>query len=317
MTNQWQALKRFAPALLGLLLFGLSLWAIHQELHRYGWQNVLTSLQSIPSKHLLGAGVLMVINYIFLTAYDTLAITYVGESLPYLKTGFVGFVSYAISNSVGLALLSSSAIRYRFYSQWGLSNRTIASIIAFCNLSFWLGLLTVGGITFLIDPLQVPSFLRLPFASAHPLGFIFLTLTLAYLWLSLLSRQSLQIGKWRLPHVPLYLSLWQIIITAIDWGLAAAILYILLPSHSSLSYPGFFGIYLLAQIVGLISNVPGGLGIFETVILLSLTPLFSSVQLLGALLAYRVIYFWIPLLLATLSLGFYEGFRQVQAKLHS
>jgi uncharacterized membrane protein YbhN (UPF0104 family) len=259
----------------------------------------------------------MVINYIFLTAYDTLAMTYVGESLPYLKTGFVGFVSYAISNSVGLALLSSSAIRYRFYSQWGLSNRKIASIIAFCNLSFWLGLLTVGGITFLIDPLQLPPFLRLPFASAHPLGFIFLTLTLAYLWLSLLSRQSLQIGKWRLPHVPLYLSLWQIIITVIDWGLAAAILYIILPNHSSLSYPGFFGIYLLAQIVGLISNVPGGLGIFETVILLSLTPLFSSVQLLGALLAYRVIYFWIPLLLATLSLGFYEGFRQVQAKLHS
>lgn len=317
MTNRWQVLKRFAPALLGLLLFGLSLWAIHQELHRYGWQNVLTSLQSIPRKHLLGAGLLMVINYIFLTAYDTLAMTYVGESLPYLKTGFVGFVSYAISNSVGLALLSSSAIRYRFYSQWGLSNRKIASIIAFCNLSFWLGLLTVGGITFLIDPLQLPPFLRLPFASVHPLGFIFLTLTLAYLWLSLLTRQSLQIGKWRLPHVPLYLSLWQIIITAIDWGLAAAILYILLPNHSSLSYPGFFGIYLLAQIVGLISNVPGGLGIFETVILLSLTSLFSSVQLLGALLAYRVIYFWIPLLLATLSLGFYEGFRQVQAKLHS
>lgn len=317
MTNRWQVLKRFAPALLGLLLFGLSLWTIHQELHRYGWQNVLTSLQSIPRKHLLGASLLMVINYIFLTAYDTLAMTYVGESLPYLKTGFVGFVSYAISNSVGLALLSSSAIRYRFYSQWGLSNRKIASIIAFCNLSFWLGLLTVGGITFLIDPLQLPPFLRLPFASAHPLGFIFLTLTLAYLWLSLLSRQSLQIGKWRLPHVPLYLSLWQIIITAIDWGLAAAILYILLPSHSSLSYSGFFGIYLLAQIVGLISNVPGGLGIFETVILLSLTPLFPPVQLLGALLAYRVIYFWIPLLLATLSLGFYEGFRQVQAKLHS
>lgn len=317
MTNRWQALKRFAPALLGLLLFGLSLWAIHQELHRYGWQNVLTSLQNIPRKHLLGAGLLMVINYIFLTAYDTLAMTYVGESLPYFKTGFVGFVSYAISNSVGLALLSSSAIRYRFYSQWGLSNRKIASIIAFCNLSFWLGLLTVGGITFLIDPLQLPPFLRLPFASVHPLGFIFLTLTLAYLWLSLLTRQSLQIGKWRLPHVPLYLSLWQIIITAIDWGLAAAILYILLPNHSSLSYPGFFGIYLLAQIVGLISNVPGGLGIFETVILLSLTSLFSSVQLLGALLAYRVIYFWIPLLLATLSLGFYEGFRQVQAKLHS
>jgi uncharacterized membrane protein YbhN (UPF0104 family) len=130
MTHRWQSFKGFAPALLGLLLFCLSLAAIYQELRRYGWQNVLTSLQSIPEKNLLGAVMLMVINYIFLTAYDAIAMVYVGKSLSYFRTGFVGFLSYAISNSVGLALLSSSAIRYRFYTQWGLSNGQIANIIA-------------------------------------------------------------------------------------------------------------------------------------------------------------------------------------------
>lgn len=256
----------------------------------------------------------MLINYVMLTGYDTLAMIYIQGSLDYRKTAFVGFMSYAISNSVGLALLSGSAIRYRFYAHWGLSNRQIASIIAFCNLSFWLGLLAVGGVTFLVEPLQVPKVLKLPFSSVHPLGLIFLIIIVAYLALSLFTHKTLQIGRWKLPHLPFKLSLTQIAVTAIDWGLAAAVLYVLLPPSLSLSYAGFFGIYLLAQIAGIISNIPGGLGVFETVILLTLSSTIPSIQLLGSLLAYRVIYYWIPLILAILCLGGYELKRQFVAK---
>ncbi|MEB3309640.1 MAG: lysylphosphatidylglycerol synthase domain-containing protein [Snowella sp.] len=313
MSNAWKRIQPLAPSLLGLLLFILSIWAIHQEVHKYGWQDILASLQAISHTRLVGAIALMLINYVMLTGYDTLAMIYIRGSLSYWQTGFVGFISYAISNSVGLALLSGSAIRYRFYAHWGLNNPDIAKIIAFCNLSFWLGLLAVGGVTFLVDPLQVPQSLNLPFASVHPLGLIFLTLILAYLALSLLTERSLKIGRWQLPHLPFGLSLAQILITAIDWGLAAGILYVLLPTDANLSYAGFFGIYLLAQIAGVISNIPGGLGVFETVILLTLSPEVSSINLLGSLLAYRVIYYWIPLIVASLSLGGYELKRHFRA----
>jgi uncharacterized membrane protein YbhN (UPF0104 family) len=157
-------IQQLVPSLVGLILFILSIWAIQQELAKYSPQEILVSLKAISDQRLFTASILMLMNYLMLTGYDTLAMVYIQGSLDYKKTAFVGFMSYAISNSVGLALLSGSAIRYRFYAHWGLSNRQIASIIGFCNLSFWLGLLTVGGITFLIDPLQVPSFLRLPFA---------------------------------------------------------------------------------------------------------------------------------------------------------
>jgi len=302
----WHRVKQIAPAAIGACLFVLSIGAIHSELHHYGWQNVLTSFQSIAKTRLTGAFVLMLVNYVILTGYDTLAMFYLGQPLPFLKTSFVGFVSYAISNSVGLALLSGSAIRYRIYQSWQVPPQIIAQAIAFCNLSFWVGLLTVGGITFAIDPLALPAFLHLPFLSVHPIGFIFLGIIAVYLLVTGNLIKPFKIGKWQVPKIPFAVSLAQVGLTAADWILASAILYVLLPGHHHLSFPGFFGIYLLAQVAGIISNVPGGLGVFETVVLFLLTPKYSSVDVLGALLAYRVVYFWIPLGAASLSLAAFE-----------
>jgi uncharacterized membrane protein YbhN (UPF0104 family) len=174
---------------------------------------------------------LTLLNYGFLTGYDTLAGWFVHHRLPYRKTALVATVSYAISNSVGLALLSGSAIRYRFYAAWGLSPGQIAQIIAFCNLSFWVGLLAIGGLVFAIEPLTIPGLLHLPFATVHPLGLLFLGVIGAYLGLSSCRRRPLKIGGWVVPHLPLRLSLAQILVTSCDWALAAAVLYVLLPSH--------------------------------------------------------------------------------------
>ncbi|MFM7192171.1 MAG: hypothetical protein ACKN9E_04825 [Microcystaceae cyanobacterium] len=314
MVSVGKKLAAIAPAILGAILFSLSVWVIWGEIQRYGWQNVLDSLQQIPKTHLIGGFVIMVINYIVITGYDIAAIFYVKESLSPWQSGFVGFLSYSISNSVGFSVLSGSAIRYRFYRQWGISNLNIARIIYFCNISFWLGMAGVCGVTFLLDPLPLPSILRLPFVSVRPLGVICLTFTLGYLILGILSKQMVQLGRWRLPHVPIGFSLFQIGITGLDWGLSTAIIYLLLPHTEQLDYGNLFSIFLLAQIAGLLSNIPGGLGVFETIILFGLTPIFSSVTILGALLGYRVIYYWIPLSVSALAIGIYEVYRHLQPK---
>ncbi|MEN9204343.1 MAG: lysylphosphatidylglycerol synthase domain-containing protein [Thermostichales cyanobacterium DRC_bins_46] len=301
-----EQLRHWFPPVLGILLLGVSMWAIRQELRQHSPQEIWDSLQAIPPKWVGMAMLFTGLNYWALTGYDTLAIRYVGYALPYRKTALVAIISYAISNTVGLALLSGSALRYRFYSSWGLSSAKIAQIIAFCNLSFWLGLFTVGGVLFTLEPIAVPTLLKLPFSSVYPLGIVFLGMTLAYLGWSFLGFQSWQIGKWTLPHLPIQFSLAQIAITALDWLLATAVLYVLLPSTNSLSFAGFFGIYLLAQLAGLISNIPGGLGVFETVMLMLISPPLPAHELLGALLAYRGIYYLLPLTLALLLLGGYE-----------
>ncbi|WP_413467351.1 lysylphosphatidylglycerol synthase domain-containing protein [Pleurocapsa sp. FMAR1] len=295
-----------APIFFSVLLFGLSLWAIATELRKYSLKDVFNSLNAIPNQYLLLAIALTTINYLLLTGYDTLAVKYINQSLAYKRTALVAVISYGISNSVGFALLSGSAIRYKFYSAWGYSAIKIAQIITFCNLSFWLGLFAVGGAVFALTPLEIPKQLNLPFLSVRPLGFVFLAIIIAYLLWSGLSKKPLKIKNWTLPHLPFKLSLAQIALTSLDWMFAAAVLYVLLPVPKHFSFLGFFGIYLLGQIAGIISNVPGGLGVFETILILLLSPPIPSSQLLGSLLAYRGIYYFLPLGASILLLGWYE-----------
>jgi phosphatidylglycerol lysyltransferase len=305
-TSSFKRLTRRAPILLSVLLFGLSLWAITQELRKYHLQDIFNSLTAISKPYLLLAIALTLLNYVLFTGYDTLALRHLRQSVPYRRTALVAIVSYAISNSVGFALLSGSAIRYRFYSAWGFSAAKIAQIIAFCNLSFWLGLFAVGGIVFALQPITTPELLHIPFESVRPVGYIFLAIVFAYLLWSGLSQKPLRIKNWVFPHLPVKLSLVQIALTSLDWMLAAAVLYILLPVPKHLSYFSFFGIYLLGQLAGIISNVPGGLGVFETILILLLAPVISTDKLLGVLLAYRGIYFFFPLGISLLILGGYE-----------
>ena len=296
----------FFPTILGITLFCLSIWTLRQELQQHTLTEIWRSVRAIPVEVVEIALVLTVLNYWTLTGYDTLASYYVRQPFPYRKTALAAIVSYAISNTVGLALLSSSAIRYRFYSAWGVSTSKIAQIIAFCNLSFWLGLFAVGGVLFVIEPIKIPALLKLPFFSVRPIGITFLIIVITYLFWSILSSRSLTIAGWRLPHLPIKLSLAQIAITSLDWALAAAVLYKLLPSATPLPYLGFFRIYLLAQLAGIISNVPGGLGVFETVMLILISPPVAADELFGALLAYRGIYYFFPFGIALLLLGGYE-----------
>lgn len=298
-------LPQLGFAILGASLFGLSLFVISYELRQYDIRDIVRSVQAIPLPYLLGAIALTLFNYFMLTGYDVLALQYIRRSLPYRRVALTSIISYAISNSIGFALLTGSAIRYRFYSAWGLSAIEIANIVAFCNLSFWLGLFAVGGVVFLLDPIAIPQLMNLPFNTVHPISAIFLITVISYLVWNALGKRSLKIGKWVLPHLPIGLALAQIVITSIDWALAGGVLYALLPDHP-VSFSAFFGVYLLAQIAGLVSHVPGGLGVFETVLLLLLSPSIASADLFGALLAYRAIYYFLPLSIALLLLGSYE-----------
>jgi len=299
-------LLRLLPALISILILISSLWVIHQELQQYTKYDIWRQLAAIPRVQLGLAIVLTLLNCWVFTGYDTLAAQYVQHPLPYRQTALAAVTSIPIGNSVGLSLLSGSAIRYRFYAAWGVPSIKIAQMLAFCNLSFWLGLLTIGGLLFLGQPVEIPAKLHLPFASSQPIGVIFLTIITAYLLWNRLSSKRLRFGQMAIVHLPMSLCFGQIVVSSLDWILAAAILYALLPDNTAIAYTAYFGIYLLAQFAGVVSNIPGGLGIFETVMLLLLVPAVPSSALFGALIAYRVIYYLFPLTGAVLLLLLYE-----------
>ncbi len=299
-------LLRFLPSLVSMLLLLASIWVIRQELQQYQSHDIWLALAAIPRSRLGWAIVLTLLNGLVFTGYDALAARYVDHVLPCWQTALAAGISIPVSNSVGLALLSGSAIRYRLYLAWGVSPLKIAQMIAFCNLSFWLGLLTVAGLLFLWHPVAIPTGLHLPFRSTQLIGLICLSMMIAYLLWNRYSRKTLRLGKLIIPHLPIHLCIGQIAVSSLDWTLAAAVLYVLLPDNAPISGVAYFEIYLLAQLAGIISNIPAGLGVFETVLLLLMSSGVSNSALLIALIAYRVVYYLMPLGIAVLLLAAYE-----------
>jgi uncharacterized membrane protein YbhN (UPF0104 family) len=300
-----KGIAKIASPLFSMVLFGVSIWAVYEQLHQYQLNEVLQSVKAIPINQGLAALGLMLLNCGIMTCYDTLAIRYLRQTVTFRRMAFAAIVSSVISNNVGFALLANSALRYRFYSSWGLTALQVARITAFCNLSYGLGQMTVGGLVFLIEPLSVPKILHLPI-SIHLLGGLCLSVVVSYLIVSVLSHNSIRIWKWKIPHLPLKVSIVQIVISSLDWLLAAGVFYVLLPTPGIPTYSVCLGVYILAQAAGVVSNVPGGLGIFETVILLLLSPTVESSKLIGSLLAFRGIYNFLPLGLSVLGFGLYE-----------
>ncbi|MEA5595976.1 lysylphosphatidylglycerol synthase domain-containing protein [Rivularia sp. UHCC 0363] len=304
-------INRLVP-FLGLGILIICLWALQKELKHYQLTEVIQSLQAISWYRLSLAILFTILGYIAFACYDLIAFRYFKYSLNTGKILFTAFLSHAISNIVGFATLSGGAIRYRFYSRWGVSARKVALIIGFENLCFWLGLFAVGGITFIIEPLTLPSLLKLPLISVHPIGFIFLGIVVTYLMICAVRKQPIIIKGQSFAIPSFTSSVTQIIVSFFDWAFAAGVLYILLPNNTLLSYSGFFGIYLLAMIVSIISHVSGGLGVFETVTLLLLPTSLNSARVLGSLLAFRAVYYIFPLIVAMGLLSSYEIRRRLR-----
>jgi phosphatidylglycerol lysyltransferase len=270
---------------------------------------VLRYLEGLPPSRLLLSVVLTGAGYLALTGYDALAFLYLGRlggPISYAKIAFASFTGYAFSNSLGMPLVTGMPVRFRLYSGWGLTATDIGRVVVFSLTTFWLGFLGLAGTTFLLEPFAIPRTLHLRIADARPLGALLLAVVLAYLALTAARRRPVSVRGFEvtLPRPPIALA--QVGIAALDWALAGAVLFALLPGARPEGYPAFLGVFLFAQVAGLLSQVPAGLGVFETLMVLLLPPELPRAQVLAALVAFRGVYYFLPLLLAALSLGIHE-----------
>ncbi len=302
-------LKRIVPflkPLLILLLFALALRILQGTLARYRYRDVLAYISSLPLNQIVLATILTLLGYLVMTGYDTLAFQYIRHPLPYFKIALASFIGYAFNNNVGLSGLVGGSLRYRLYTSWRLSAVEIAKVIAFCTVSFWLGFILLGGGLFIAAPPEVPAAIHLPFNSIRLLGIVLLIPAIAYIVWIFIRKEPMRIGQWEFDLPTVWLFAGQVLTSAIDWTIAAAVLYILLPDSLPIAFARFLAIFLLAQIAGVASNVPGGLGIFEAVILIFLAPFFSASAIVGSLVAFRAIYYLLPLFLAMILLATHE-----------
>ena len=230
-------LARYAGPCVGLTLFSAALWVLHHALAAYRYQDIVAALERLPGAQLFAALLGVALSYLITTGYDWLALRYIRYPLPWPKVGFAALISYAISNSVGLSVLTSSSLRYRLYSSWGLTAVDIARIVLFTTLTFWLGILTTGGVVLALDPLGLGAIPDLA-PNLRLLGLCMLIPPLSYLLLGLLRRQPLRLGHWKLPMVRPRLALPQLAVGALDWVMASVVLYMpLTPPMATRRFP--------------------------------------------------------------------------------
>ena len=298
------ALKKITP-FISILFFGLAVWFLDQELRTYDMSEVLHQLASIPNHYIALSLFFSFLSYLILTGYDALGVRFIGERLSAGRVVRAGFVGYAFSHNIGMALLTGGSIRYRIYSAWGFSGIQVTQIVAFSALTLWIGFCSVAGTSLLFFTPDMPQSALIPFQSLKYLGGFLLLMTAGYLVASVTVDKEISIKGWSLSFPDLELALKQVAIASVDWVLAGLVLYVLLPDVG-ITFPSFIGVFLLAQIIGLTSQVPGGLGVFESVMLLYLSNFMAGSAVLGILVVYRIIYYILPLLAAVVVLAYQE-----------
>lgn len=295
--------KRVLTALLPAVLLVTAAWVLHRELAAFHWRDVAAGIGTLPRSSLALAVFVTGLNYALLTLYDVLALGYVEQRLPYARVGMASFIAYAFGNNVGVAMLSSASVRYRLYSAWGMSARDITRVAVFCGITLWLGLLATGGLAFAVTPVEVRGLSLLPVGALRVLGLFLLLLAVGYVGVCARWRQPLTVRGMSLSLPSPRIALAQLAVSGADWLLAALVLFLLLPPEAGVSLPVFIALFMLGQVAGLVSQVPGGLGVFESVILAALSPRIPTPTVLGVLVAYRAIYYLAPFAMAALLLG--------------
>lgn len=268
--------------------------------------DVQAALAAIAPHQIAGCLGLCALSYWILTFYDVFALRMIGKPQRYRLAALGSFTSYTFSHNLGFAPVTGAAARWRAYRGTNLDAADIARVVVIAGVTFWLGIILLLGLALVF----VPGALRVQhLALEHPWQALIGAAVLAAIgfYLRLCARRvgPLHILGWTLPVPDLRTACKQFALAAIDITVACAALLALIPEATLADLPTFLAAYVVAITVALLVHAPGGLGVFEAVMLVAL-PHVDRATLVSALLVYRVAYYWLPLALAVAALGLNE-----------
>lgn len=297
-------------ALISVVIACLALWVMYETLHAININDVIKRLQELPLTSIGIALALTVASYFIVTGYDVVALKHVGRQVPYPRIALSAFLASTFGNNLGFAVLTGTSIRYRIYSQVGLSALDIAGVSSMCALTTMLGMSGIFGIAMFLQTGDVATTgIPIPPEFMHLAGGLVLVVLIGYLFYSSIRPVVIRTKSWSLRMPSAMTTIFQIILATTNLILVASLIFSLLPSGIETSYLAFLSVFSLALIAGSASNVPGGVGVFESVILVGL-PEIPTAALLGAIVVFRCIYYLTPLFVASVLLAIHEGARQ-------
>ncbi|MGZ2433147.1 bifunctional lysylphosphatidylglycerol flippase/synthetase MprF [Rhizobium redzepovicii] len=287
-----------------VIVFCMVGYSITQLTGEVRYDNVVNALATTRASAILLAVLFTGLSFFALIFYDLNAIDYIGRKLPFPHVALTAFSAYAVGNTAGFGALSGGAIRYRSYSRLGLTPEEIGRVIAFVTLSFGLGIASFTAIALMIIADEIGPLINTNALLLRIIAGVILTALGVVVYLGR-DERVVNLGPIAvcLPDSRTWSR--QFLVTAFDVAASATVLYVLLP-QTAISWSVFLAVYAIAVGLGVLSHVPAGLGVFETIIIASLGSAVNIDAVLGSLILYRLIYHVLPLLLAVLFVSLTE-----------
>jgi len=303
--------KRYFWPAVGLAAVAFSIWILLHELRGISLDDVWDSLMAISSTHWALSALSAVVAYAALAGYDHIALLHIGKRVSWLFVTLCSFTTYALSHNIGGSVFSGAVIRYRAYVTKGLSGQEVGVLVAVCWFTFVLSTITVGAIVLILVPGLLDRFSDLGLREFSGLtGMLLLVPVIAYVFCSWLNLRPLRIASLQIHYPRLPIVARQLIIGPLELFAAGAIIYFALPEAGNPGYLVVLGVFLVSFSVAQISHAPGGLGVLEVVFLMGL-PDMEAVDVLAALLVFRLFYLIVPLII---SLGVVLLFERAQLR---
>lgn len=302
MPPRW--LRKLLSALVALALLAGAAWVLWWRLQDLEWAEVVAAMERISSLGLVMAVVCTIGTYVALSGFDMLGVRVVRAGVPMGRAALTGFIAQSLSHTVGFGTVTGPAIRWRLYRQYNVGPGQVGLIVVFVFWTFTLGALPLGVVALLTQAERISAIANVPepvlWAAAVGLAGVLA----AYLWLSV-RRQPITLRGRRMEVPGLRISLWQIGLGLVDILFAAAIFWWLMP-EGAMPFPRYMALYMLTIVAGVLTHIPGGIGVFEAMMLLFF-PDQPAATVLGAVLVYRLLYNLIPLALALIAFGWVEA----------
>lgn len=283
----------------------LAAYVLFRTFQRISLADVLENMKAAPRDRLLLAVACTAGAFATLAAYEVAVVRYVKHCIGRAKPVLTALIAFPLGHALGQTVLSGSALRYRMYSPAGFSAMEVGATVLLCGLPYALAFGLLIDLALIFGAAQLEPLFRIPSRWLVVLGCVGLLKDAGYLLMIRLRKRPVRLGGWAVNLPTPRMTVLQIVVGLVDIVLVASVLYLLLPDSAGLSFLPFVAVYLASIVVGVVSHVPAGLGVLESMLLL-LLPHVPPDELLAAVLLYRVVYEVIPLLVALALWGGYE-----------
>jgi uncharacterized membrane protein YbhN (UPF0104 family) len=292
-------LKRTLPALVSIIIIAAAGVVLFRAFRGITLTDVAVKFAAIPASGLWLAAGFTTLLLLSLAVYEVVMLRYIRSGLPDARAFLTALAAYPIGHAVGFGALSGGAVRFRSYAAAGLPSFDIGKVVLLSVMPYAAGLGLLCGISLIADSAEAARLLPVDTGTARLVGWALVAAHLAYVFVVLKRPGPMRLRWFELQLPTPRMTAIQYVLGLVDAVSAIAVLYVLLPENVAIGFLPFAAVYVLAIVAGLLSSVPAGLGVFESMLLLMLREVPPD-ALLGAVLAYRLIYELVPFVLGVL-----------------